>query len=88
MHKEVHIPFPIPGKIVFAFSFVEGKSGDRFYHVYYNEELDEHKGTYQICGAMYKMMKENPFLIEPMLHVTQLAAEELSEPFEEILKQK
>ena len=88
MSKAIIPIVPLPGKLVFAFSFVEEKGGSRFYHVIYNDVLDEYKNSYQIVGAMYKLMKDYPFLIEPMLQVSQQAAEELSEPFEEILKQK
>lgn len=88
MPKLIPILSPLPGNLVFAFSYVDQPDGQRYYHVIYNEALDEHKKSYQLVGAMYKLMKDYPFLVEPMLLVAQQAAEELSEPFTEILKQK
>ena len=75
----------LPGHIVFAFSFVDDAKG-RFYHIAYDEEGDIYKGNSQLAGCIYKMMHDYPFLVEPILFAAQKAAEELSEPFNKILK--
>lgn len=79
---------PLPGQLIFAFSYEDCKDGSRFYHILYNEQLDEHNNAYQVIGGIYRLIKDYPQLIEPLLHVTHQAAEELSQPFDEILKQK
>lgn len=80
---------PIKGTLLFALSFTDPKSGPRKYSIVYNENLDKEKdGTSQLVGAMYKMMSDYPELVEQMAHAVTLALSEMSEPFNEILKQK
>lgn len=61
--------------------------GDK-YHVIYDQVLAEGPGFNRVVAAIYKLMKENPDLIEQVLNVTIKASEELSNPFTDILNEK
>lgn len=74
---------PIDGTIIFAFSV----DGDK-YRVYYNEELAKGPGYNRVVVAIYKLMKENPDLIEDFIQAAVQASEELSLPFENILHER
>lgn len=74
---------PIDGTIIFAFS-VDGEK----YRVYYNEELASGPGYNRVVGAIYKLMKENPDLIEDILQAAVKASEELTQPFDDILNER
>ena len=73
----------INGKLIFAFS-VDGDT----YHVFYDEDLAQGPGYNRVVGAIYKLMKENPDLIEDFLQAAVQASEELSLPFENILHER
>ena len=74
---------PIDGTIIFSFS-VDGEK----YHIYYNEDLAQGPGYNRVVGAIYKLMKENPDLIEEFLQAAVKASEELSLPFDNILHER
>lgn len=74
----------IDGTIIFAFSMEEGEK----YHVYYDGALAEASGYNRVVGAVYRLMKENPYLIEQFIQAGTKAAEELCEPFNKILNER
>ena len=74
---------PIKGTIIFAFS-VDGE----MYHVYYDEDLAQGPGYNRVVGAIYKLMRENPDLIEEFLQAAVKASEELTQPFDNILNER
>jgi len=73
----------INGTIIFAFSVDEEK-----YRVYYDEELAKGPGYNRVVGAIYKLMQENPELIEQFMQAAIKASEELSQPFNNILNER
>lgn len=70
----------IPGHVLFAFSFEESRKGERHYHVLFDEDGDQYNGGSQFAGAVYKILHEYPHLIEEVLTVADLAAQELCMP--------
>ena len=88
MHEIEFTNAPIPGKVLFA-CYIESKDGvNTNNHVYYDQEADSYNGMSLLSGALYKTMKAYPALIEPILLVAQVAAEELSDEFIKQLKEK
>ena len=73
----------IPGHIIFSFSEENGN-----YHIMYDEQRAQGPGFNRFVGAVFKMMKEYPELIEEVLQATLKASEDLSEPFNNILNEK
>lgn len=73
----------IKGEIIFAFS-VEGED----FHIYYDELLAEGPGYNRVVGAIFKLMKEYPELIEQVLQAALKASEDLSIPFNNILNER
>lgn len=73
----------IKGNIIFSFSEENGK-----YHIVYDEELARGDGFNRFVGAVYKMMKEYPELVEEVLQAALKASEELSSPFNNILNER
>ncbi len=73
----------IKGNIIFSFSEENGN-----YHIIYDEELAQGPGFNRFVGAIYKMMKEYPELIEEVLQAALKASEELSQPFNQILDER
>ena len=73
----------IKGNIIFSFSEENG-----IYHIIYDEELAKGDGFNRFVGAIYKMMREYPELIEEILQAATKAAEELNEPFNDILNER
>lgn len=71
------MPNPIPGKLIFAFSYENADNGERKYHIVYNQEEDLYQNRSQLAGAILKLMDENPFLIEDFVLVSNTAANEL-----------
>ena len=74
----------IDGTIIFAFSVDD----ENKYHVYYDGELAEAPGYNRVVGAVYRLMKENPHLIDQFIQVSTKAAEELCEPFNNLLNER
>lgn len=75
----------LPGRLIFAFS-VETKGRENYYHVFYDPDADDINGTPQFPGAVYKLMEDQPRLIEPLVNVCEMAIQDLNKPFNEILK--
>lgn len=73
----------IQGNIIFSFSEENGN-----YHIIYDEKLAQGPGFNRLVGAIYKMMKEYPELIEEVLQAALKASEELSQPFNQILDER
>ena len=71
------------GDIIFIFS----KEGD-VYHIIYDKQKDQDEGCSRFVGAIYKMMKEYPELVEEILQAVLSASEELSKPFKDILNER
>lgn len=70
----------IEGNIIFAFTEDNGK-----YHIIYNQDLDRGPGFHRSVGAAYRMMHDYPELVEEYLQAALKAAEEMSNPFNNIL---
>lgn len=75
----------IPGSVIFAFS-VESNRGENIYHVFYDPKADDRNGIPQLPGAIYKLLNDQPGLIEPIVNVCEMAIQDLNKPFQEILK--
>ena len=73
----------VKGNIIFAFSEENGK-----YHIIYDEELAQGQGFNRFVGAVYKMMKDYPELVEEVLYAALKASEEMSIPFKNILDER
>lgn len=73
----------IEGEIIFAFS----KDGESF-HVYYDEALADGPGYNRLVGAIFRLMREYPELIEQVLQAALAASEDLSSPFNDILNER
>jgi hypothetical protein len=82
------MPNPIiPGKLIFAFSYDEkGERGERRYHIIYNQSEDLYKDRSQLAGGLYKLMSENPWLIEEFILVSHVAADDLSKLIKDTYK--
>lgn len=73
----------IEGNLIFAFSEENGN-----YHIFYDEELAQGPGYNRLVGALFKMMKTYPELVEEVLQAALRASEDLSKPFNEILNER
>lgn len=72
----------IDGQVIFAFSEENGR-----YHIVYNQDLDRGPGFHRSVAAAYKLMQEFPELVEEYLQAALKCAEDMSMPFNNILKQ-
>ena len=73
---------PMPSKWETIFS-VKEKDGE--FKIVYDHDLDYTEKGHKLAGALYLLMKEYPELIEELLFAAGTSAENLSQPFNDIL---
>lgn len=62
--------------------------GDGQYRVIYNKELDSEQIVHKLPGALFLIMKQYPELIDEIIFACTKAADELAEPFNDILNER
>jgi len=58
------------------------------YKVFYDQELDSMEEHHRLPGALYLLMVDRPELIEEIIFAGTMAAEKLTEPFDDILHEE
>jgi len=62
------------------------EEGEGRYKIVYNKELDSEQLVHKLPGALFLVMNQYPELIEEIIFACTKAAEEIAQPFNDILK--
>ena len=70
-------------KTIFYVAERDGK-----YKMIYDQELDSTEIVHKLPGALFVIMKQFPELIEEIIYACTQAAEDIAQPFKDILNEK